>query len=334
MEKSLNISFIIKALNEEGKIAKCIESCLREAQPYSSEIILVDSLSTDRTVEIAKQYPIDIVQFSNQEDIGCAAAVQLGYQSAKGEYIYLIDGDMECCPGFLSEAMNFLITHEDVAGVSGLIVDTQVHTSADKKRIKKYSKIKKNTEVISLGGGGMYRRAYVDEIGYLAHSGLPACEEAELGVRLKNAGRRLIRFPTPAVFHTGHVESELQLLKRLWMNGRLGAHGQFLRSAIGHKWWWSVVKLEWFIFVPIIMFFLSIFISLLLSLMLEVGFFIGSSVFFCLWGGLFFFLMIIKKSIAASLLSIFVWHISLFASVKPFFSELKDPNEIIKSTKN
>jgi glycosyltransferase involved in cell wall biosynthesis len=50
-------SIYILTYNEATEIAPCIESALR-----SDDIIVVDSYSSDRTVEIAAQYPVRIVQ--------------------------------------------------------------------------------------------------------------------------------------------------------------------------------------------------------------------------------------------------------------------------------
>ena len=51
------ISVIITTFNEEVNIAECIESVL-----WADEILLVDSYSSDRTVEIANRYPIKVLQ--------------------------------------------------------------------------------------------------------------------------------------------------------------------------------------------------------------------------------------------------------------------------------
>ena len=46
------ISACIISFNEEKKIEDCIKSLL----PVADEIVIVDSLSTDKTVEIARKY--------------------------------------------------------------------------------------------------------------------------------------------------------------------------------------------------------------------------------------------------------------------------------------
>ncbi|MCA1994243.1 MAG: glycosyltransferase, partial [Coleofasciculus sp. S288] len=50
-------SIYILTYNEELDIAACIESAL-----LSDDVIVVDSYSSDRTVEIAHRYPVRVVQ--------------------------------------------------------------------------------------------------------------------------------------------------------------------------------------------------------------------------------------------------------------------------------
>ena len=50
-------SIYILTYNEEIDIAACIKSAM-----LSDDIIIVDSFSSDRTIEIAQSYPVRIVQ--------------------------------------------------------------------------------------------------------------------------------------------------------------------------------------------------------------------------------------------------------------------------------
>lgn len=317
----MDITFIIKALNEESNIAACIDSCMREANAYASEIILVDSLSTDKTVEIAKQYPIDIVQFSNQNDVGCGAAAQLGFQCSKGKYIFLIDADMELIEGFVAKALDYLENNTDTAGVSGMIIDNQVLTSADKRRINRYSNTSGVTSVISLGGGGLYRREAIEKSSYFAHPKLKACEELELGVRLKSIDYKLIRLGTPSVTHTGHHETEGQMLLRLWGNGRLSAYTTFLKSTLFRSWFWISIRECWFVFVAPVS--LILFSSLLL---LGISFNSAFVLFLASWLGIFSLLSIKKKSFLSAFWSIAAWWLFFAASYKGIVAKLGEPD--------
>lgn len=244
------LSVIIKALNEEEKIASCIESVMRETSEIEHEIILVDSLSSDRTVEIGLGFPIRVVQFESAGDIGCGAAAQLGYQASSGDLIYLIDGDMEMVPGFLSAALRLLSSDRTVAGVGGVLIDQGSRTAAEIARKSHYARFTAVQEVASLGGGGLYRREAIECVGYFAHRGLKALEELELGLRLKCSGWRLVRLPVPSVSHKGHQESFAQAMARLWRSQRLAAHGSLIRSAWRTAWFFPALMHCWFVFAP------------------------------------------------------------------------------------
>jgi glycosyltransferase involved in cell wall biosynthesis len=323
-----SISFIIKALNEEDNIAKCIESCLREAEGYESEIILVDSLSTDRTVEIAKEYPITILQFLNRCDASCGSAPQLGYQYSTGAYIFLIDGDMELAEGFMAQAFSELDNSLDLAGISGVILDTQEKTSADTRRKQEYAKISKPVEVSSLGGGGLYRRAAIETVGYFSNQSLKACEELELGVRLIANGYRLLRLPTPSVIHTGHSETELQSLIRLWHAGRIGAYSVFLKSSIGSSWFFLACKKCWFLFIAPFSIFLTFVVSVICQNVL-----LGGGAFFLFWIGCLLYLTIKRGSLYTAIYSIISWCLFSIASVNGFSQRIIDPLTKISSCK-
>ena len=325
------LSILIKALNEEHHIAACLDAVVPEAQALGGEVILVDSQSTDNTVAIARQYPIRIIQFKRIEDRGCGAAVQLGYQYARGDFIYIIDADMELQPGFIARALAYLEANTSVAGVAGLIIDTRIVTAQDRRREKHYSSINEPVFVDNLGGGGLYRRNAIDSVDYLANRWLKACEEADLGMRLLAAGWRLVRLPMPAVKHTGHNESSFETLCRLWRNGRMRAYGIFLRNALGRPWWWPSVRHAWFVFAAPTFYLIAIFFSWLqVSVGVEPYRALLTS-FLSLWSLLFLALWKKKRDAADALLSIAAWHFYAIAAALGFLTKATDPQQLISA---
>lgn len=244
------ISVLVKALNEERRIEACLRAAVDEAMPLGGEVILVDSLSTDRTVELAQAFPVRIVQFDQRADCGCAAAVQLGYQFARGEFVYVLDADMVLQPGFLAAALARLQADPGLAGVGGLLLDVAIRTRSDARRAAAARTQTADVVVQELGGGGLYRVGAVRQSGYyLAHRGLAAYEEAELGARLRSAGWRLLRLARPAVLHEGHAETNLRMLRRLWGNGRAQAGGVLLRTAFGRAWFGLLARKQAYLLV-------------------------------------------------------------------------------------
>ena len=79
----------IKALNEEKAIGEALRHALAAVAPFGGKVVLADSGSTDRTVDIARAFPVEIVQLKNTAERCCGAAAQLAFQQADTEFLYL-----------------------------------------------------------------------------------------------------------------------------------------------------------------------------------------------------------------------------------------------------
>ena len=86
-----NISVVIISLNEEDRIAKCIDS----VSQLSDDVIVVDSGSTDNTVAISKQYGARVFSL---EWKGYGANKNWGAKQAKNDWVLSLD-----CDEYLSE---------------------------------------------------------------------------------------------------------------------------------------------------------------------------------------------------------------------------------------
>ena len=79
------LSVIITTYNEEVNIGACIESVA-----WADEILVVDSFSTDRTVEIIKTYPVD---FQQREYFGSAAQKNWALDRVQHDWVLIVDAD-------------------------------------------------------------------------------------------------------------------------------------------------------------------------------------------------------------------------------------------------
>ena len=231
----MKVTVGIKALNEEGHIAASLGSAVEAVRPFQGEVILADSGSTDRTIEIARQFPVRIYQLAVPSERSCGTGAQLAFQHADGEFFYLLDGDMILDPAFLPAGIAFLEGNSDFAAVGGRI--HEVNTDTEEYRIRAdVAKADSNWRpgtVDRLDCGGLYRASSLKEVGYLADRNLHAFEEFELGARLREKGWKLARIDVPAVEHYGHTTGSFRLLWRRLKSGYAAAHGEVLRGAIG-----------------------------------------------------------------------------------------------------
>lgn len=75
--------------NEE----KFIEACLKSVRPIADQIVVVDTGSTDRTVEIAKSIGAEVHAFAWCDDFSAARNAAL--QHARGNWVLMLDADEE-----------------------------------------------------------------------------------------------------------------------------------------------------------------------------------------------------------------------------------------------
>ena len=227
------VSVVIKAFNEEERICAAIESALRAVASVGGEVVLADCASTDRTVERAQAYPIRIVQLSHPEEGRCGVGPQLGFEHSRGEFIYLLDGDMEMLDGFLPLALDFMKAHPEVAGVGGQRIEANPARLQASARQEQTQEPLKPGSVERLDGGGLYRRSAIESVGYLSDRNLHSYEEFDLAVRLRSRGWKLWHLPLYVVFHFGHEIPPYELLLQRWRNGRLCGLGELLRASAG-----------------------------------------------------------------------------------------------------
>jgi len=93
------ISIYIRTHNEEVDIAACIESAL-----LSSDVVVVDSFSSDRTVEIAQQYPVRLVQHEF-ESHGRQRTWMLTEIAPKHRWVYILEADERMTPALFQECL-------------------------------------------------------------------------------------------------------------------------------------------------------------------------------------------------------------------------------------
>lgn len=88
-ELRLTIGLIVK--NAEKTLDRCLSSLSRLREEVPSELIVTDTGSTDRTVEIARKYTDNILFFDWCGDF--SAARNTGLFAAKGEWFLFLDAD-------------------------------------------------------------------------------------------------------------------------------------------------------------------------------------------------------------------------------------------------
>lgn len=92
-------SIYILTYNEELDIAACIESAM-----LSDDVIVVDSYSSDRTVEIASRYPVRIIQ-NRFESHGRQRSWMLETIPPNHEWVYILEADERMTAALFTECL-------------------------------------------------------------------------------------------------------------------------------------------------------------------------------------------------------------------------------------
>ena len=98
--KTLSVCMIVK--DEEKNINRCLDS----VKKISDEIIIVDTGSTDRTIEICKNYYAKIIKHKWNNDFSEARNISINY--ATKDYILFLDADEEIPKEDLIKIKNLL----------------------------------------------------------------------------------------------------------------------------------------------------------------------------------------------------------------------------------
>ena len=97
----MKLSVVVITLNEEKYLEKCLES----VKAIADEIVVVDSGSTDKTIEIARRFGANIFtrkfdNYTNQKNFAAS--------KTNGDWILSIDGDEEISQELLAEIREVL----------------------------------------------------------------------------------------------------------------------------------------------------------------------------------------------------------------------------------
>lgn len=322
---TVTVSIIIKALNEERHIEAAVSSALAAIGALDGEVILADSGSSDRTIEIARQYPIAIVQLAHPAERRCGIGPQLGYQLARGRFIYILDGDMELDGAFLPAALAAMQADAALGGVGG-IVEEESRASYQFRGRQRRGDGSVASESKWLDMGGLYRGEALSSIGYFSNRNLHAYEEMELGLRLRAAGWKLRRLPVRGVLHHGRTEGSWVLLGRRWRSGYLDGAGELLRASLGRPYFLRAALTQRHLFVGLLIW-LGLIAGLaslpwsrwpLLATLIAVAALVAVRA-------------IRARSLVDALLGQVVWQVSALALVRGFLARPRDPTEPIAS---
>ena len=213
------ISIIIAAYNEEKTIGPCLDSLKVLTYDYSNlEIIVVNNNSTDRTVEIVKNYPVKLV---HETVSGPGYARNRGIQEAQYDIVVFIDSDVVVSSNWLISLTN-PFKNSSIGAVGGRILPIKKTIVSDylgHSLFGKYRRdIKPKYETAFPSCNLAVRKELVKE-GF--DTTLPIySEDLDLTTRIINQGYEIYYEPAALVYHEHPVT--LKQLFQYWKKSTRG----------------------------------------------------------------------------------------------------------------
>jgi len=116
------ISLIIVNYNA----GKCLQDCVLSALGQVDEVIVVDNASSDDSVtKLEAAFPGDprLKIVRNRENLGFAAACNIGAETSTGDYLFFLNPDCVLAPDSVKCLMRVFVESPDVGIVGGLLVN-------------------------------------------------------------------------------------------------------------------------------------------------------------------------------------------------------------------
>jgi glycosyltransferase involved in cell wall biosynthesis len=198
--KKPRVSFVIRTKDESMWIGKVLQF-LMDQTFRDFEIIIVDSGSTDKTLEIVKKFPIRLMQIK-PEEFNYSYALNLGISKANGKYIGIISGhSIPVSDSWLSDGLkNF--KDRKVAAISGNCSSLLVgyfSRSLGRLFFKTYQK-KLNFNPWMTNTNSLIRKDLWEQ--YPFDEKLPECEDYDWASEMIARGYNVIKDPKFNVFHS------------------------------------------------------------------------------------------------------------------------------------
>jgi len=258
---NISLSIVIISRNEEANIARTIESVIQIAELWrGTELLLVDSNSTDNTIAIAAQYPISILRLKPSWFLSAAAGRFIGTKFTKGDLIQFIDGDMALDHNWLDHALRYAQRNPSAAVIGGYRRDIHLNNGKIASEVDwGRDPLGRQLEVKYIGGAMLCRRPAILEVGGFQPY-LKSEEEVDLCMRLRFAGYKIVYLPHLVCRHYCIPIDSLESSKRRFRHNLWLGYGQVPRYYLKTPMLWTYLLERGTFVIPLIGLLASIFI--------------------------------------------------------------------------
>jgi glycosyltransferase involved in cell wall biosynthesis len=194
---NMKVSIVIPAYNQAQWLPEAIESAINQTIPC--EVIVVNDGSPDNTSEIAKMYPVRLVE---KENGGLSSARNAGIKEATGQWILTLDSDDKIAPDFVEKCLEYKDEYD--------IIGTGQQEFGDSNRgyffktNPTHEDFKQNNQINCCS---LFRKEIWEKIGGYDETMRLGYEDWDYWLRATKAGYKVITIPEYLFFYRKHGES-------------------------------------------------------------------------------------------------------------------------------
>lgn len=231
------IGVVVIGRNEGERLKRCI----RSVEGQSSRIVYVDSGSDDGSQSWARTQGVEVIDLDASTPFTMARARNAGWRllaenPGAVDLVQFVDGDCEVLPGWIEEGARTLILRADAAAIGGLRRERHPEATLY-NRLTDLEWMRRPGDDVFFLGDVMLRLDALRRTGGF-NEAMIAGEEAELGLRLRDLGFRLVQLETPMTLHDMGMTRFRQWWRRATRTGHAYAESAFSPIGAAHRHHW------------------------------------------------------------------------------------------------
>ena len=214
------VGVVIRTLNESELIGRCLETLGAQRGEFDLDVLVVDSGSTDATVEIAQEHSARIATLS-PADFDYSKALNLGIEQVRGEIVISISAHAVPVDNGWLEQLTSHFADPNVAGVFTRQIPWPGSPWQEVHRLgHQFGPIRRTyseadvAEVVFSNAASAIRRSAWSEHRFT----LPAVEDIDWARRVLSAGWTIVYEPDVSVFHSHHEDPRAQARRLIDIN--------------------------------------------------------------------------------------------------------------------
>ncbi|MGE5340447.1 MAG: glycosyltransferase family 2 protein [Candidatus Omnitrophota bacterium] len=207
----VDVSIVIPARNEAATIGRCLDAVFGQQTDYTFEVIVIDSGSTDGTLDVLRQYPAVQLLRIRAEEFGHGKTRNLGARSATGRYLVFLNADAVPAD---SSWLNHLLSpfsHPKNPPIAGVYSRHLPHPDCDLYMVRDLSRAMPATPkmhsrasaldffLFSTVSGAIDRDIWAR---FPFEDTIPIAEDQEWGRRVLTHGFSIVYEPASTVYHS------------------------------------------------------------------------------------------------------------------------------------